>query len=321
MTKIVKITVLFCLFALLLSCGEEEEPGFRKFAYITNDGFLGGIEKVDVTDPKTSYNIIYRPSTPQWGIYVEEDYIYTINVWSLIVRDRKSLEEVSSCRLVKQSYNMSVLNNYAYLAAGDDGFGIIDISNPKEPYTIGFYEEPEALDIFALNNYIYVVGRFSFAVMDISQPDFPKKMGSCELDSGRGVYVSGGYAYVTTNNWKGDTFHVIDVSDPSNPHEVASYDPPGDYTGADQVFAEGGYAYVTMNGPKGLWIIDISNPLSPQGVWSCDITQVAGIKILDGYAYIGGNGLRIIDIIDPTNPQIVRRYGSNRVLGFQVVIQ
>jgi hypothetical protein len=67
-----------------------------------------------------------------------------------------------------------------------------------------------------------------------------------------GVAVAGGYACVADG---GAGLRVVDVSDPSNPKEVGSYETPGYATG---MAVAGDYAYVTDEG-AGLHVVDVSD--------------------------------------------------------------
>jgi hypothetical protein len=52
---------------------------------------------------------------------------------------------------------------------------------------------------------------------------------------------------------------VIDISNPTNPVEIGSYDTPGEAFG---VYVSGNFAYVADR-DSGLRVIDISNPKNP----------------------------------------------------------
>ena len=85
---------------------------------------------------------------------------------------------------------------------------------------------------------------------------------------------------------------VIDVSEPSNPHEVGFYYTHG---GARDVDVSGNYAYVAAM-DSGLRVIDISDPTNPQevGLYAAPGKSIS-VYVSDGYAYMasGYGGLQI----------------------------
>ncbi|MBU1638304.1 SUMF1/EgtB/PvdO family nonheme iron enzyme [bacterium] len=75
---------------------------------------------------------------------------------------------------------------------------------------------------------------------------------------------------------------------------------------------EGSYAYCVTR-YTGLRVVDISDPLNPFEVGSCETSGSAfGLALSGNYAYVadGGDGLRVIDITDPFNPFEVGFYDT-----------
>ena len=121
----------------------------------------------------------------------------------------------------------------------------------------------------------------------------------------------------------GDSFAVIDISNPANPTIVSSLSNsnlPSPWTGtgalkhACSVFVSGNYAYVTAAYSNRLTVIDISTPTSPQIVASKqDANKLdfpVDVAAAGGYAYVADQGsgqgrLAVVDVHTPTNPQIV----------------
>ena len=103
------------------------------------------------------------------------------------------------------------------------------------------------------------------------------------------AFTDGHYAY--TNN--GNYFYILDISDPSNPSLVSSYN-----TGNDiyDIFVENGTAYIA-NGYNGLLIMDVTNPSNPRVLESyMDINgKTRSLIVKDGKIYVaaGENGVYI----------------------------
>jgi hypothetical protein len=198
-------------------------------------------------------------------------------------------------------------NAYVFLAIGSDGLGVVDISDPNNPFIIGTYNADDWVSsIYLSENYVYLAaGQAGLKIFDISDPANPSLVGGCfSLFGASGVVVSGNYAYLA-DGMAGIT--VVDVSDPTSPTIVGNYDSP---SWAHDVCVSGDYAYLAC-GMSGVYVIDISDPTNP---------TVGSIVDTDGFAWaldVSGNnlyiadyesGTQIADISDPATPSIVSNY-------------
>lgn len=149
--------------------------------------------------------------------------------------------------------------------------------------------------------------------------------------AGQQVRVVGDYAYATdaapsdslVGSDLGFGFHVIDISDPSNPHEIGFCDTSGEAFGSCIV---GNYAYVanaeTRYNP-GLSVIDISDPTNPHQVGFITTSGPYQVQVVGNYAYLADgykSGLRVIDVSNPANPrQVGSYYTTQYASGIDVV--
>jgi hypothetical protein len=217
-----------------------------------------------------------------------------------------------------------VQNGYAFVAVGDAGLAIIDVSNPADPQRVGGYDTGGyAMGVAVSGNYAYVAdGAAGLQVIDVSNPANPQLVGGYDTSGeAEDVAVSGSYAYVAD---RGAGLQVIDVSDPANPQRVG-----GDNTGypAHSVAVSGNYAYVAESMCRfafrcwgRLQVIDVSNPTNPQPVGGYDASDRAqGVAVLGNYAYVADDyaGLDVIDVSNPANPQRVGVYDTS---GFALAV-
>jgi hypothetical protein len=146
-------------------------------------------------------------------------------------------------------HGVTVVGNYAYVAAGDSGLRIVDVSRPAFPVEVGFYKMGGALDVEAIDGYAYVAASLGLYVVDVSDPTAPVQVGFCKTP-GRAldVAVSGDNAYVAAHDMG---LRVVDVSIPASPVEVGFYD----VGYAQGVTVESGYVYVV--GSDGLFILRV----------------------------------------------------------------
>ena len=151
-----------------------------------------------------------------------------------------------------------VQGDYAYVAAnGDDGFQVIDISDPTNPTGVGQLTDDGVL----------------------------------ELNGALDVFVQGNYAYVVSN--VDDGFQVIDISDPANPTGVGQLQDNVtlELNGAASVFVRGNYAYVSSSADDGLQVIELgNNSLYGLEVGSLDASSLQVDNHAQFNSYVGVKG-------------------------------
>ena len=225
---------------------------------------------------------------------------------------------------------VAVQGSYCYLGSGG-GIYVIDVSAPNSPSKIAEIVTPGLVCGLAVAyGYLYVAdGPSGLRVIDVSNPLLPEEVGFYDTPGwARAVAISGSYAYVADGP---SGLCVIDISDSSSPQAVCSSDTPGYAQGvavsgafvyvadgssglrvmalcnevgvcditAQGVAVSGSYAYVA-DGSSRIWVVDVSNPTSPNQIGFCDAPNYArGVAVSGGYAYVadGGDGLRILDLL------------------------
>jgi hypothetical protein len=111
---------------------------------------------------------------------------------------------------------------------------------------------------------------------------------------------------------------VVDISNPSQPTEVESFDTPGQ---ARDVALLEDHAFVA-DGPEGLRVIDISDPAAPFEVGSyMTATPAVSVAVegVHGYVSVADSGLVILDISEPTAPAKVGAFDRGASWTDQVV--
>ena len=203
---------------------------------------------------------------------------------------------------------VAVDGDHAFVAAGDSGLQIMDISDPDAPTLVGSYVTPgSALDVAVVGDLAFVADNYSgLQIVDISDPAAPTLVGSFDTPSFVwDVTVAGDLAFVADS----DALQIVDVSDPAVPTLVGSIDTLNYPRG---VVVAGDLAFVA-NHESGLQIVDISNPAAPALVGSYDTPGVAwGVVVAGGLAFVADqvSGLQIVDISDPAAPTLVGSYDT-----------
>ncbi len=227
-----------------------------------------------------------------------------------------------------------VSGNYAFVTdVLDTGRVLVfDITNLSDPDLIGScytrWRHPQ--DIYISGSYAYVLAsdlqpeddgaQWGLEVIDISKPYKPSRVGSWILGTCKfawpTVYVSQGLAYILEQQGR---IHIVDVSQPSNPVFVASYDmfdlPISIYvSGHNGYFV--GYNYGSPFNCF-LKIFDISDPsnLILTGTCylsGCSLPGRGGVAVLDNYVFVaaGDSGLQVIDVSNPSDPKPALSYNT-----------
>jgi hypothetical protein len=126
------------------------------------------------------------------------------------------------------------------------------------------------------------------------------------------VVVKDDIAYLSVANEPGPSeLLILDVSDPSNPVELGSYDEIG-YP--DQLAVVDEIVFITDRfGP--LHIINVTDPSNPEKIGEyVGSGETYDIEIIGEIAYLAdwNQGVNVLNISDPTNPELI---GNYNVLG------
>jgi hypothetical protein len=214
---------------------------------------------------------------------------------------------------------IAVAGTFAYVADGETGLAVVDISDPRAPALVRVVATPGwAGGVRIASGLAYVTvrpldrnqpGPSRFELFDLENPGNPQHIGSTELP-GRadGVWVLGTRTYVA--DWDlGLT--VVDVESPEAPQALRTIETPGD---AQNVCVSGDLAFVA-DGLSGLTIIDLLSTDHPI-LTTVDLPHFAlNVHVSEGVAYatcrLTGIGfwspclLVILDVRDPGSVEII----------------
>ena len=241
------------------------------------------------------------------AIAVAGNYAYVGVGLRLVVLD---ISNPASPIVVGQSPMMSgviedviLSGSLAYIASGEGGLQILDISSPANLTRQGGYDTSGvAHDLTRVGNLIYIAdGSSGMEIIDVSNPANPARRGGYDtIEEAWGVTVVGSLAYLANG---GSLLQIIDVSDPANPWRRGGYDLP-DYGASVAVTVVGNLAYVA-DANNGLLILDVSNPANPVFRGGYGTPDYAWDVVVAGnLAYVAdyNKGLQIIDVSNPAGP-------------------
>lgn len=194
----------------------------------------------------------------------------------------------------------------AYVASGEFGLSVVDVSVPGEPQVLGASLPPFYGERVAVSGSLAVVTSNSngMNVVDVSNPYAPVTVGAM---SGifRGAAVSGSLAYLmqtVPGNPATVDLVVVDLSVPSDPVIVGrttiGYE-------ANDIKIVGSLAYIAA-GSNGLKIADLTSPTSPKMVGGVDTPGTATrVSVGDGYAFVADTTSLVFINISGSQPSFV----------------
>jgi len=191
-------------------------------------------------------------------------------------------------------YGIAISGTYAYIADGDNGLSIVNVSDPAHPALAGSCDTPgTAQDVAVSGSFAYMAdGDGGLRVINVADSAHPALVSSYVVsNTAYSVVVSGTYAYMAYG-YSG--LHIVNVSDPAHPAPVGSVPDP-QYGYATDVALDGSRAYVTDY--FGLLIAETANHAQPTWI-SADYLpgDAEGVAFSSPYVYVadGDGGLFIM---------------------------
>ncbi len=262
------------------------------------------------------------------AFFIQGNVGYAAMGTELVILDLEEgadLNQRGSIRLPFAIQDIKVVGDYAYLALGESGLWIIDVSNISMPKRRGNYSVPDfsfALDFYRGHVYLATQNR-GLWIIDVSAPTTPVKVNSFEFNTQiRDVVLVDGIGYIATTAWNGESFvgnsgvYMINVSDPEAIDEIDFFDIKD--APAKKLYIEGGYLYVLTGWDmvpgidNQLRIVDINQMGTMLEIGNIVLGNfvISTAVVRDGYAYVTiqscdymrsdkcGSWLTIVDVSD-----------------------
>jgi VCBS repeat-containing protein len=289
------------------------------YVYLADE--LGGLEIVDVSDPTNPFivgsNSSYTGAPAASSVFVVGDYAYVadenVGLFIFDITAPASPTVVGSYPINGFSNSVTVSGSYAYINDFNNGaVRILDVSNPSAPALVNTFVAPSHVgpagpfSLAVAGNYLYIAD-FSPAIdiVNISDPTHPSLVSTYSTFTnhvGAGIpvspfalAVSGDYLYVADQD---SGFYALNISNPTAPVLVGSYDPGGTGNHYVGVQVQGNFAYV-VDTTGNLIELDVSNPTAPTLIDSLNVGgSPRGLNIVGNHAFVAddSNGLDIVDL-------------------------
>jgi hypothetical protein len=282
------------------------------FRYRDLDGF---VDVIDVSDPRNPFpeasldNLDY----PVQGLAINGDAIYATAADPWVFRGRFYVVDVSDPnepvlvhaeKLELQAFGPCIADGIVYFCEHRSTGGLRFAIAPSDVRPKALSTVPSSVDVYSVDtqaNLVYTVdSAHMLKIIDCSDSANPQLIGSLETPArGEVLEVQGNFAYV---GYSMRSASVINVSNPQLPQIVATIPQA---SGVVDIVARGSWLYTI--GWNGMWVIDISNPVSPlaRGYLAIDgdAITVDGVHahILEGSSF---------NVVDLTNPAVPVRVGA-----------
>ena len=285
------------------------------YVYVADTQYLR-IFNVSNPNAPQQVGLLEAPSVGEPVIRIRENNLYASwgsNLYIFDVSDRTQPTIIGAwLENTNQAYTMVVSNDRLYLGGWSwYGMTVFDIHDPTQPTKLGV-NGISVTDMVADSQYLYVIGKKDFSIFDLSNVSDDTNLEVVEeYYSPNDVFkvvIKDNYVYALSDNG----LHIIDTKLSTQPKELGYFYAPVFGGG---LALNGNYAYFRKGSwPNGLYIVDISDPITPTKVAFIDSLpdSIFEMTVSDGYLYIatGADGLLIADVTNPVTISVVSNFSS-----------
>ncbi len=194
-------------------------------AYVSTD--YGYLHWVDVSNPAAPVDQGFNGvgGSPSRKVHIGDNgqvYLAGPKITRFNINANGSLSSAGQ-NYYANSYQVFAGGGYVYISSGVNTFDILDGSIATMPF-LSSTSLPNVSDIFAVGNYAYIAnGGAGLRIFDVTDRTNPQEVALEASDGATSVVVEGNYAYVSVAT----RFRILDVSTPSAPSVVGTYDANG----------------------------------------------------------------------------------------------
>lgn len=229
---------------------------------------------------------------------------------------------------LEDARDVVTIGGYAYIANGESGFEIVNISNPADPQFAWSGSSRSKTGIDVVGNYAYLadpnIGDGIF-IYNVSVPGSTSLVGEY-TEGGLSIhdvivsddYDAGPYAFCAAG---GRGLYVLDVSNPADPDYETEIDPGGYANGVTFTEYEGTPYAILALGSTGIAVFDVTDPTDPIHVATFDTYEAEKVFVSDRYGFVAesSQGLTIVDLFG-INPEESGNYHHTNSFSQDVVV-
>ncbi|HRZ26883.1 MAG TPA: Ig-like domain-containing protein [Spirochaetota bacterium] len=206
-------------------------------------------------------------------------------------------------------YAACVSGDHVYLAMGEKGLVILDVSDRTNPVKVGEYETiNDALDVYVRGNYLIVAEERTVEIFDISEPEDPSSVWHYQSLIGGSIIASvdQDYLYIIEPSM---FFNLYNISNPASPVSAGS-NITNQLSSVSKIIINGNTAYLIRDSELVICDLEDLNDISPVEYYDTPDT-IQGMCFNGNYAYINDGynaGMLIVDMSINTEPVLVDTY-------------
>ena len=216
----------------------------------------------------------------------------------------RPLPRVGNWATASTTRGVAVVGSRAYIADGNSGFQIVDISTPASPKRIG-----GCATTWAAHGGVSILGNRAFVadvlggieVIDITTPSNPQRIATVKGGAPRMTALVGTNYLLVADEYQG--ILIMDITNTAEIHRVGGLAKTNEPNSVHNLAVSGKYAYLADEF-RGLMVVDIANPPNPQLVTNLpSTTHARGVAVGGNYVYVTdyGSGLAVVDVTTPAN--------------------
>ena len=212
-----------------------------------------------------------------------------------------------------------VKDNLAYIAQGEGGLTIVDISDRKKPTFVSVTHEQVrgySIKIAMKDNAIYLAaGSFGVTVLSVEDPYNPiVTVSNITMKPAKNMHIMGDYLFTSISE---HGFAIADITNPIHPEVLAETKTSG-FTRGTATTADS-TKLLAACGEMGLSVLDISDFANGYGIypiigWGDTPGYAQEIAILDdediAFIACGSEGLQVVDFSDVNNIHVVGSFNG-----------
>ncbi len=215
--------------------------------------------------------------------------------------------------------DVMAVGNTVYVADGESGLFLFDVTNPAAPAQLGVYDTPgSAQSVFVTGTVAYVAnGSSGLRVLNVANPAAPTELAFFDTPgTAEEVFVVGATAYVADG---GSGLRILNVANPNAPAEIGFYDPSAPQHYAGCLFVSNNLAYICDGYSIGFSIINVADPSSATqiGFFPTPFESIRQIFVTGDTAYVavgftalvgGATGLKLVNVVNPASPALLGKF-------------
>ena len=210
------------------------------------------------------------------------------------------------------AFTVALSSNVAYVAAGDNGLLLLNVSNPSKPTLLGSFAANYVTDVAITGSTAWITSESDgVKVVNVSNGFSPTVLGSYSaVGNAKSIVIAGNIAYVS--DWENGLL-LLSTQNTSNIQKIALFPI---VNAKNVVLAKNNSLALVVSDNSDLILIDVSNPYAPKQLSALTLgSDVRSVAVLNDNTVVvaaGVSGLKVVNISDATRPTVLSTFADIR---------